>query len=94
LIRQIANASPELASLHGHGLRHTWNNDFSEHMDKMLNPPSPEEQEARRSELQGWKKGTKTAASYTERFNNGKAMEAGLQLQEGMTRIPENLKND
>jgi len=94
LINQIANASPELASLHGHGLRHTWNNEFSEYMDQMLNPPSPEEQEIRRSELQGWKKGSITATVYTKRFNAAKAMEAGLQLQEGMSRLPENLKND
>jgi len=94
LIRQVANASPELASLHGHGLRHTWNNEYSELMDQMLNPPSAEEQEIRRSELQGWKKGSLTAAKYTKRFNQAKAQEAGLQLQEGMTRIPENLKND
>jgi len=44
LIRQVANASPELASLHGHGLRHTWNNEY---------------QKSRKSDDQNFKDGKK-----------------------------------
>jgi integrase len=94
IISTIASAHPELAKLHGHALRHAWNYRFSRHMDEMDNPPTPELQEKIRSNLQGWNEGSGTAASYNQRFTEAKAMEIGLKLQEGITRIPENLKND
>lgn len=94
VIKLISSAAPELAGLHGHELRHTWNNRFSEFMDASNDPPKPDEQEAQRSYLQGWKPGSGAAATYTKRFTREKAVEASLKLQEGMTRIPENLKND
>lgn len=94
VINLIAEAAPELAGLHGHELRHTWNNRFSEFMDASDDPPEPKEQERERSYLQGWKPESGSAATYTKRFTREKAMEAGLKLQEGITRIPENLKND
>lgn len=94
IIKRIASAVPDLLDLRGHDLRHTWNNEFSELMDQMDDPPSPEEQEKRRSYLQGWKEGSGTAATYTKRFVREKAIEASLKLQEGITRIPENLKDD
>lgn len=94
VIKLISAAAQELAGLHGHELRHTWNNRFSELMDARNDSPTPEEQESQRSYLQGWKPGSGTAAIYTKRFTREKAIEAGLALQEGMTRIPENLKND
>lgn len=94
VIKLISSAAPELAGLHGHELRHTWNNRFSEFMDARHDAPKPEEQEAQRSYLQGWKPGSGTATTYTKRFTQEKAVEASLKLQEGMTRIPENLKND
>lgn len=94
VINLIASAAPELFDLHGHRLRHAWNDAFSELMDHMEDPPSHEEQEKKRSYLQGWKENSGTAATYTKRFTEAKAMEAGLQLQEGISRIPENLKND
>lgn len=94
VIKLISSAAPELAGLHGHELRHTWNNRFSEFMDASNDAPKPEEQEAQRSYLQGWKSGSGTAATYTKRFTQEKAAEASLKLQEGMARIPENLKND
>lgn len=97
VINLIAGASPELACLHGHDLRHTWNHDFSEVMDQKqrqgeTSPEQQKEQEEMRSYLQGWKKGSKTGAIYNKRFIEAKAREAGLALQEGISRIPENLK--
>ena len=97
VINLIAGASPELACLHGHDLRHTWNHDFSELMDQKqrkgeTSPEQQKEQEEMRSYLQGWKKGSKTSAIYNKRFIEDKASEAGLALQEGISRIPENLK--
>lgn len=94
VINLIAKAAPELSDLHGHELRHTWNNRFSEFMDASDDPPKPEEQERQRSYLQGWKPDSGTAATYTKRFTREKAIEAGLKLQDGLTRVPENLKND
>lgn len=94
VINLISEAAPELADLHGHELRHTWNNRFSEYMDASDDPPKPEEQERERSYLQGWKPDSGTAATYTRRFTREKAIEASLKLQEGITRVPENLKND
>lgn len=94
VIKLISSATPELAGLHGHELRHTWNNRFSEFMDARNDPPMPKEQEAQRSYLQGWKPDSGTAATYTKRFTREKAVEVSLKLQEGITRTPENLKYD
>lgn len=94
VVKLLAKTVPELADLHGHELRHTWNNRFSELMDGMANPPTPNEQESLRETLQGWKTGSGAAATYTKRFVREKAIEASLHLQKGMTRIPKNLKND
>ncbi len=94
VIKLISSAAPELAGLHAHSLRHTWNNRFSEFMDARNDPPKPKEEEEQRSYLQGWKPGSGTAAIYTKRFTREKALEASLELQEGISRIPKNLKND
>ncbi len=94
VINLISVSAPELVGLHGHELRHTWNNRFSEFMDTRSDAPQPEEQEAQRSYLQGWKPNSGTAAVYTKRFTQEKAIEASLKLQEGMARTPENLKHD
>lgn len=94
VVALISAAAPELAGLHAHELRHTWNDRFSEFMDASADPPAPEQQEAQRSYLQGWKPGSGTAATYTKRFTQRKAMDASLKLQEGISRIPENLKHD
>lgn len=94
VINTIAMVEPDLIDLHGHELRHTWNNQFSEQMDQLDAPPSPEMQEKMRSYLQGWKEGSGTSAIYTKRFTKAKAMEASLKLQEGISRVPENLKNE
>jgi integrase len=91
MFRTIASTASELADLHGHALRHTWNRKFSELMDAMKDPPSPEKQEQIRSYLQGWMEGSGTAAAYNKRFNEWKAMQAGLTLQQSMIRVPENL---
>lgn len=99
VINLIAGASPELANLTGHDLRHTWNHEFSEAMDRIqregnVSPERQKEQEDMRAYLQGWKKGSKTGDIYNKRFIEAKARDAGLMLQEGLSRIPENLKND
>lgn len=92
-IALISAAAPELADLHAHELRHTWNDRFSEFMDARADSPAPILQEDQRSYLMGWKPNSGTAATYTKRVTQKKAMEASLKLQEGISRIPENLKN-
>ncbi|WP_180125235.1 site-specific integrase [Rhodoferax sp. BLA1] len=94
VINMVAEADPSLSSLHAHELRHTWNNRYSEYMDTKMDAPTPEEQESQRSYLQGWKPDSGTAATYTKRFTREKAIEAGLKLQDGIARVPENLQND
>lgn len=94
VIMLISAAAPELAELHAHELRHTWNDRFSEFMDARADSPAPIQQEDERSYLMGWKPNSGTAAIYTKRFTQRKAMEASLELQEGISRIPKNLKND
>ncbi len=94
VIDMVAQADSSLARLHAHELRHTWNNRFSEYMDTKVDAPKPEEQESQRSYLQGWKPDSGTAATYTKRFTREKAVEASLQLQDGIARVPENLQNE
>lgn len=93
IIKLVADSMPELHGFRGHHLRHSWNHSFSEYVDQLADPPSPEEQEKQRSYLQGWKEGSGTASKYTKRFTKAKAMEAGLKLQDGITRVPESLND-
>jgi len=88
IIKVIATAAPELEGMHGHLLRHGWNERFSDYMDRQERPPSPERQEAMRSYAQGWKEGSGTSATYNHRFIQQKAHEAQLELQKGMVRLP------
>jgi integrase len=94
VINMVAASDLSLKDFHAHEMRHTWNNRYSEHMDNMEEAPNPEEQERQRSYLQGWKPNSGTSAIYTERFIREKAIEASLKLQDGITRLPRNLKND
>lgn len=88
LIKVIAAAAPELKGIHGHLLRHGWNERFSDFMDRQERPPSPEKQEAMRSYAQGWKEGSGTSATYNHRFLQRKAHEAQLELQRSTIRLP------
>jgi integrase len=85
---------PGLYNLHGHKLRHTWNERFSELMDAMDKPPSEERQEEMHSYLMGWKADSGTAAIYNHRFVKNKSAEAALDLQENMVRVPKGMKNN
>ncbi|MGB9076684.1 MAG: site-specific integrase [Terracidiphilus sp.] len=94
MIKVIARSVLDLHGLHGHALRHRWNYEFSKILDALENPPSPVEQEQIREYLQGWKPGSGTAAAYNQRFIEAKSLKVALELQKGMTRIPESLKNE
>ncbi|HCL4783851.1 TPA: tyrosine-type recombinase/integrase [Salmonella enterica] len=84
IIDTIKKSSPNLRSLTGHMLRHTWNNEFSKRMDSMDNPLSPERQEKIRSYIMGWKENSGTAKIYNKRFVKEKAFEVALELQESL----------
>jgi integrase len=71
---------PDLpAELTAHVLRHTWNDRFSELMDK--NRVSEDTERKMRSRLMGWSETSKSATTYTRRHVNSRSREASLQLQ-------------
>ncbi|MDO9383323.1 MAG: tyrosine-type recombinase/integrase [Hyphomicrobiaceae bacterium] len=65
-----------------HILRHTWNDRFSEEMDRE-NVPEDTEKKAR-SYLMGWSETSGTAGTYTRRHVREKAKRVSLDLQEKM----------
>ena len=69
-------------SLCPHVMRHTWNDRFSEEMDKRQ---TQEESEKKwRSYLMGWSETSGTAATYTRRHTRKKAQKVSLAMQEKM----------
>ena len=69
-------------SLSPHVLRHTWNDRFSEHMDR---EKVPEEQEMRlRRYLQGWSETSDTPEVYTRRHRREAAKRASLDMQRSL----------
>ncbi len=89
IIDAVRATAPDLYGFTGHQLRHTWNYNFSKHMDAMDQPPSAEKQEKIRSYLMGWKDGSGTAATYNKRFIKDKAHQLSLELQKDLMRMPE-----
>lgn len=74
---------PELSNqLFPHILRHTWNDIFSEEMDK--NKVGEEQEKKARSYLMGWSETSGTAATYTRRHIRKKAQAASLELQKNI----------
>lgn len=74
---------PDLpAELCPHVLRHTWNDRFSEEMDKNRVPEDVEKKS--RSYLMGWSETSGTAATYTRRHIRKKAHEVSLAMQQDM----------
>jgi integrase len=65
-----------------HLLRHTWNDHFSEEMDKRN--VGEETEKKTRSYLMGWSETSGTAATYTRRHIRRKAQEASLVMQNRM----------
>lgn len=66
-------------NLFAHLLRHTWNDRFSEEMDKR--GVSEETEKKTRSYLMGWSETSGSAATYTRRHVRKKAQEASLSMQ-------------
>jgi integrase len=82
---EIQLAAPDqLSDLTAHVLRHTANDRFSELMDQT--GVNQAQEEKMRSYIMGWKEGSGTAATYTQRHVQKKAREAALKLQEHLAK--------
>lgn len=80
IFQALRSKCPDLPrELSPHVLRHTWNDRFSELMDK--HRISEETEQKMRSRLMGWSETSNTAVIYTRRHIQRKAREASLQLQ-------------
>jgi integrase len=87
----LRNKCPDVPrDLTPHVLRHTWNDRFSELMDRERIPEDREQK--MRSRFMGWSDTSKTAATYTKRHVQNKAREASLQLQRQMRKAGQNAK--
>lgn len=73
---------PELPGMYPHILRHTWNDRFSEEMDK--HKESEETEKKTRAYLMGWSDSSETAAKYTKRHIREKANAVSLEMQRKM----------
>lgn len=99
LIKRIAASNPQLIELHGHLLRHTWNDNFSNFIDEQARLPggvklNSADEEKIRSQEMGWQEGSGTSASYNRRHIERKGQEASLKMQEGKFRLPRSMKNE
>lgn len=80
LFAELREAFPdEFFAVTPHVLRHTWNDHFSEIMDK-AKVTEPEEEQMR-SFLMGWSPTSKTALNYTRRHVRLKAQQVSLKMQ-------------
>jgi integrase len=68
--------------LTGHVLRHSWNDRFSEEMDKRN--VSEEKEKKMRSYLMGWSETSGTAGTYTRRHTRKRGNEVSLEIQQKM----------
>lgn len=68
------------SNLHPHLLRHTWNDEFSELMDRQNVPP--EQEQKIRTRLMGWSLRSRMPARYAQRHVRRQSRRALLELQE------------
>jgi integrase len=86
VFRVLRSKCPDLPpSLSPHVLRHTWNDRFSDEMEKQRVPEETEKKT--RSYLMGWSETSGMAATYTRRYIRKKAQQASLAMQESMLRM-------
>ena len=69
--------------LFAHILRHTWNDRYSDEMDKR--GVEEESEKKTRSYLMGWSETSRTAATYTRRHIRKRAQDASLRMQTDIT---------
>ena len=83
-------------NLNPHRLRHTWNDRYSESVDKLIEQgkTNEEKSEADRCQLMGWAKGSTMSQVYASRHNVKRAMELALILQDDDFELKESLAYD
>ena len=82
---KIRAAAPDLQkNIHPHILRHTWNDAFSEAMDRQK--ISPEMEEKLRAELMGWSPTSSMPSCYTKRHIRERAKDVLKKQQEKILR--------
>jgi integrase len=92
VISTFREQHPEVSDdLSWHTFRFTWNDHFSELMDKNRIPEEREEKQ--RSYLMGWTEGSGSAKRYTRRHLRKKARNASLELQDKMLNGKKNGKH-
>lgn len=80
LFVELRRKVPDLPeALSPHVLRHTWNDRFSEFMDK-AGVSADDEKKMRRQQM-GWSDGSEMAATYTRRHTRRKTNEVSLRMQ-------------
>ncbi|EDJ1091590.1 site-specific integrase, partial [Salmonella enterica] len=84
IIYIVSQTTPELNNLTGHMLRHTWNYEFSQAIDKSSEKITEEKETQIRSYLMGWRSGSSTAAIYNKRHLIEKSHKTSLDLQTGL----------
>ncbi len=82
IFRILSMKCPELPKVYPHILRHTWNDRFSEEMDK--HKESEETEKKTRAYIMGWCSTSQTAATYTKRHIREKANAVSLEMQTKM----------
>lgn len=80
VLRESCPGLPE--NLSPHVLRHTWNDDFSDHAD--ARGISPQEEERLRNYQMGWSATSQMGAHYSKRHTRKKAREVSLEMQAGL----------
>lgn len=82
--------------VHPHRLRHTWNDRFSEAMDKAIAAGKTNENksEADRCQLMGWRQGSTMSLVYASRHNAKRAMTLALNMQDADFATKESIKYD
>ncbi len=88
VLRQKVSEMP--ADITPHVLRHSWNDKFSESVDKK--GLAPEEEKKLRSFLMGWSETSESAMTYTRRHVRNKANEVSLAMQADMVNEINNVK--
>ncbi|MCL9775100.1 tyrosine-type recombinase/integrase [Vibrio methylphosphonaticus] len=70
--------------VHPHAARHTWNDRFSRFADKRIAAGQTTEAKSEfdRRKLMGWSDGSKMAQRYSKRFDDKRAMDMALEMQE------------
>ncbi len=78
VFHRIEKAAPELG-IRPHGLRHTWNERFSDAFEKLNDGTPSSELRQMRNQQMGWNRSSKTGERYNKRHIERKGNEANLQ---------------